>query len=352
MKWWLLVLPVFAACSPSSSSSGGDGGAGTSSSSGSSGGSSSSSGGGVTLSVGNAAYGETHVDLPNDATVQVVAGPQGGFHIWLSVRATGVPESAITSGLGVRYLLTREGSTVATGRVALSKESDGSGVVQDVGIVMFFDGAISAWDWQEETVNLSVALQQGTTDLVSSERKWEATCCDASFGGGQGNGLDGGDGVGGAPQSCTTWCDLIMDGCPGDPPRYATRQACEEDCANFPLGGLPGYGSGDTLQCRIVHASTAQEDSGACARLQSDEDAFCVDGCGYYCALMRERCPQIQFSEETCPEACAGFPSGGARGDTSGNTLHCRIHFAELAIPNPQEHCTNAGPVSAGACVD
>jgi hypothetical protein len=55
---------------------------------------------------------------------------------------------------------------------------------------------------------------------------------------------------------------------------------------------------------------------------------------------------------ETCTNACPAFPVG-RRDDTAGDTLGCRVHYAERAAVSAalaDMHCGHAGPGGDGVC--
>jgi hypothetical protein len=55
--------------------------------------------------------------------------------------------------------------------------------------------------------------------------------------------------------------------------------------------------------------------------------------------------------ETDCATDCAGWPAGEP-GDTDGNTTHCRLYHAEVAVGDPVLHCPHASPDGGGVCVD
>jgi len=79
--------------------------------------------------------------------------------------------------------------------------------------------------------------------------------------------------------------------------------------------------------------------------------------CEEYCDTVMANCTQgdgfdrRQYdSRDTCLGVCARFPSG-TEGDTSGPTVACRQHYAELAATSePDVHCPIAGPGGNGQC--
>ena len=77
--------------------------------------------------------------------------------------------------------------------------------------------------------------------------------------------------------------------------------------------------------------------------------------CEQYCDAALANCPDLTkeggpnytlyFSRAECMATCAVFPEGEA-GDESGNTMHCRLRAAGLAVDleEPETYCPIAGP--------
>src|SRR5438477_621121 len=68
------------------------------------------------MEVGSAAPGERNVPAPDGTAVRMVHGPQGGYHIWLSLHATGLLLPASVDALQLRYLVDHDGGVLAYGR--------------------------------------------------------------------------------------------------------------------------------------------------------------------------------------------------------------------------------------------
>jgi hypothetical protein len=76
--------------------------------------------------------------------------------------------------------------------------------------------------------------------------------------------------------------------------------------------------------------------------------------CERYCDLAMTNCTgdfKLYFSTSECLTTCAVFPEG-SDGDTKGNTVNCRLRFADLAgkVGEPIENCPAAGPGGNGRC--
>ncbi len=82
--------------------------------------------------------------------------------------------------------------------------------------------------------------------------------------------------------------------------------------------------------------------------------------CAAYCQTMAARCKNGlgHFNDQypggypdACAEACSHFVTGNA-GESTGNSLACRLFGACLAEHDPDIYCTVAGPGGDGVCGD
>ena len=82
--------------------------------------------------------------------------------------------------------------------------------------------------------------------------------------------------------------------------------------------------------------------------------------CATYCAKIEMNCTasgdgggNAQYADTaTCTSYCmtaAGWPAGMI-GDTSGNTIGCRLYHAGAAAADPVTHCPHAGPTGGNVC--
>lgn len=60
---------------------------------------------------------------------------------------------------------------------------------------------------------------------------------------------------------CEAYCSLIQGACTGDNQQYPDSDACLRACADLPATGALGATDGDTVQCRLYHASAAIGDA-------------------------------------------------------------------------------------------
>jgi hypothetical protein len=262
------------------------------------------------LTVGNAAVGQMHVDLPDQSSVLVVSGPQGGFHIWLSVGIR--PVEGSIEDYGLSYLVTSDGTQVGIGSVGLYGEVTDASYEQS-GVVMFFDGSVVAAGWTSKPVHIMVELRRNNSSLATVERDWLASCCDSG-----GGGTPGDAGVNGPSSGCSRYCAAVESNCANGV--YPLETECLVACEDVPTLGLTGMMSGNTIQCWQAHA-----EGDACADIQSNIEAACVNGCEHYCDVMGLQCPHVSFSDGGCLQDCLS-PSGDA-----GTPVECLTGYARAA---------------------
>ena len=170
---------------------------------------------------------------------------------------------------------------------------------------------------------------------------------------------------GGSPTpTCGDYCATVMAACTGEAQQYDTREACMAACEGY--GWRPGTyedAVGNTVGCRITHASYALEGDAAmhCNHAGYTGGGICGQPCAVYCDMSAAVCTGdnahfVRVPE--CVERCLALTSeGGAPGDTEGNTAYCRmyhltaasvglgaatVHCPHADIP-ATEHCTGCG---------
>jgi len=75
--------------------------------------------------------------------------------------------------------------------------------------------------------------------------------------------------------------------------------------------------------------------------------------CALYCSDELEYCTgaNAQFHDRaTCLTACAKYPTTGKDGDTSGDTLQCRVYHLNAASSDPALHCPHTGVTPTAFC--
>ncbi|WP_438000313.1 hypothetical protein WMF26_11270 [Sorangium sp. So ce185] len=167
----------------------------------------------------------------------------------------------------------------------------------------------------------------------------------------------GGDGVCGT--NCESYCALQAAACS---PELPTQEECVAKCAG--LRNVEGFDAienheGDTLQCRLVHVSSATVDPDEhCdhASLMPVEPCIEPEGtepsCEDFCRVVMTSCEDdlaVYDSVEQCLAVCGALPPGGTE-DRSENTVGCRQYHAYSALLAPDTHCAHAGPGGDGHC--
>jgi hypothetical protein len=206
--------------------------------------------------------------------------------------------------------------------------------------------------------------------LLSSNQVFEGNQC-PSVGPG-GNDKCGND--------CEALCTLRQQVCSGIPEEagldeLADLSTCERECGALAVKTLDTEQDikGDTLQCRLVHASEAaispQLAQLHCLHSQviprearaenpcSDPDDLSADPnkereCNTDCGLVMSACQGDKAMYETeaqCKAVCKVLDLG-VTGDESGNTLRCRRYHSYAALGDATTHCSHAGPTGDGTC--
>ncbi len=164
-----------------------------------------------------------------------------------------------------------------------------------------------------------------------------------------------GDGFCGS--ECEAYCQLFDAACPD-----RTTPKCQEKCPALRNGvgfDVARDHDFDTLECRLVHVSSATVDPEAhCSHAEFTSTEWCVDppeeapDCGDYCAFVMAACSNdhAQYeSLEQCVAVCQTLPPG-TNADQSENTVGCRHWHAHSALLDADTHCPHAGPSGDGHC--
>jgi hypothetical protein len=213
--------------------------------------------------------------------------------------------------------------------------------------------------------------------------------------------IAGPGGAGVCGDNCESYCQLMSQACAD--PEYSSFWLADVDLCVKQCQGLRDRDhdpensatdsrfsakssaardhNGDTVQCRLFHASAASSPFGAAAhcwhaalapRPSVNKDANpclgevgqTVPRCKDYCHLIMTACPDELSpyeSEAQCGAVCeGGFDPGSLKDDGSGgpgknNTLGCRSTHAYNALVGgtlTPVHCGHAGPGGAGVCGD
>ncbi len=167
----------------------------------------------------------------------------------------------------------------------------------------------------------------------------------------------GGDGACGS--NCDGYCAIWAKACPDDAKLVSD---CVSKCAGLRVE--PGFdvaanASGDSLECRLVHASAATLDPTAeCQSARIASTSPCADAagsapsCDDYCNLVMAECQgdlAVYDSLAQCKTVCAALPPGSVD-DTHQDTVGCRKYHSYNAVLDPGTHCAHAGPAGDGHC--
>jgi len=183
----------------------------------------------------------------------------------------------------------------------------------------------------------------------------------------------GPSGNGACGSSCQNLCRLLADACPESFKKYADIAEDGDDGTDVCVSKCQGlvdtqlYDSrdtgnylGDTLQCRIVHATSATVDpAGHCAHADLKSNKCLADpkaepDCDTFCQLEMAECTEanghpIYESEAQCKAVCQALPLG-LIGDTTENTIGCRMYHSYNSLLDPKGHCSHTGPGGDGHC--
>jgi len=177
----------------------------------------------------------------------------------------------------------------------------------------------------------------------------------------------GGNGACGS--NCESYCMLVeMDEVCGE--RNLPVPECVEKCAAFGDSkrfhvGTPTEEfdhSGDTVQCRLVHVSTAAGSLATdalkdthCPHADFHSSQWCQAEevtCSRYCDVLEVACVgdnSVYENRDQCEGACAELELGEPEEDTS-DTIGCRTYHAVSSLADPTNHCSHAGPTGDGHC--
>jgi len=172
--------------------------------------------------------------------------------------------------------------------------------------------------------------------------------------------LAGPGGGGTCGSNCEGLCTLLRASCPNN---LQAVPNCEQACA--PLRDVKRFDveadhEGDTVQCRLQHASTATiNPMEHCPHTQIHPAApWCLEDqtkppdCAEYCRLNSAACPgeyAVYESMAQCMAVCAALPAG-TYGDRDQNTAGCRLWHCYNSILNPMGHCSHTGPGGDAHC--
>lgn len=143
--------------------------------------------------------------------------------------------------------------------------------------------------------------------------------------------------------------------------RFIPSEACLEVCSGFAEAGEPFEISGDSANCRqqlylMAHQIDPLHEGGLTRRQQERKDSLCANAhpfdsklctgsrmnmffnvrevfpCKELCYMDWLACDSSYGTQETCLKTCDAFPELGRRGDTSGDSVYCRLSWAQNAF--------------------
>jgi len=181
----------------------------------------------------------------------------------------------------------------------------------------------------------------------------------------------GGNGTCGS--NCESYCQLYAAACQSTETKLGPTQYDQDTCVAKCKGladkrtfdAIEDHG-GDTVQCRLVHSSTAStnpEEHCVHAQLQAQGQAKppgpCLDDadtvkpdCDSYCQLELAECQgaaKVYESAEQCKAVCNALPKGEIT-DIKENSVGCRKYHSYNALVDPVMHCPHTGPGGDGHC--
>lgn len=182
---------------------------------------------------------------------------------------------------------------------------------------------------------------------------------------------------------CPSYCNEIRSSCTGSNAQYPDDAHCMATCASFEVGASTVTdSSGNTLGCRIYHASTlarsmpgdhcaAAGPAGGSVTMSTPGACSGDDVCESFCTLQIKACgsleaplfgdprdetgnPLFQYRDmESCMTACAAFDKTHAYSTASrGDSLACRLLHATSAamMTTARAECRYTGPSAEGPC--
>ncbi|WP_437675711.1 hypothetical protein [Sorangium sp. So ce131] len=199
-----------------------------------------------------------------------------------------------------------------------------------------------------EPAGNTVACRAHQASLAASTRELAVHCPRSG---------PGGDGFCGS--DCESYCALYAGACSPEIPAQEDCIARCEGLKDAEMFDVIANHDGDTLQCRLVHVSSATvEPAEHCEHARLVPVAPCADPagtapvCEEYCQLVMAACQgdhAVYESTAQCLAVCEALPPGSTDQRTE-NTVGCRKSHAYSALLDPVTHCTHAGPGGDGHC--
>jgi hypothetical protein len=161
---------------------------------------------------------------------------------------------------------------------------------------------------------------------------------------------------------CEAYCEFFPKACPASY-EYKSTKDCVRYCEGLP--SQPDFDvsrdhDGDTIECRLVHASSATtKPAEHCPHAQiRPTKPYCIGKatgaptCDDYCNIELAAC-RGDFAQyeslEQCKAVCDALLPG-TNDDEGGNTVACRRYHSFNSTTLPGTHCSHSGPVGDGHC--
>ncbi len=166
-----------------------------------------------------------------------------------------------------------------------------------------------------------------------------------------------GGGVCGDSQ-CDVYCDFVESNCSADPKLFpgddaaARRGACMSTCAAFPQDGAVTATDGDSVQCRIYHASfpAAADSALHCQHASTSGGSVCGTQCDAYCDQAMANCGADFADRDACMASCGAMKTGSFD-DTGADSVECRTYHASFpAASDGAVHCPHTSISGGGVC--
>lgn len=204
----------------------------------------------------------------------------------------------------------------------------------------------------EAVADNSVACRKRQAESARDQMEPSFYCPRAGPGGGTGQGACG--------SNCASYCYLLKAACPD---QGAPLTDCEKQCSALRSDGtfdVVANHSGDTLECRLVHVSSATvKPDEHCPHADLHPTApWCLDDqtaapdCQNFCRLEMAACSgdlAVYESMAQCLAVCANLPAG-TNGDRDQNTVGCRQWHSYNSLLDAMSHCPHTGPGGDGHC--
>jgi hypothetical protein len=236
--------------------------------------------------------------------------------------------------------------------VVMDACSDDDAVYANLGQCLSVCATLDPGDPEEIHEENTVACRAREAENAKDEPK--GYCRSAGPGG---NGKCGTD--------CEAYCQIFPQICPKQY-EYGSSEECLRACGALTEQdryNLEDDHGGDTIECRLVHTSSASVDpTGHCAHAPvRPSDPWCVGDpkepptCQQYCDIELAACQDTELAQyespEQCLAVCAALPPG-VNPDQAANTMACRRYHSFNSITSPAVHCFHSGPTGDGHCGD